>query len=120
MDRSDRITLSIVGMLMAIFNKPMKTARYSATPLAKKLGIKDGFVIRLSGPPAYYFDLFEDMPLNIKIFDEREPAKKPYSLFRQESARAAQGHAAIRGKNPDQRHDMDLMAQEGIRLPLID
>ena len=59
----------------------MKTAGYSATPLAKKLGIKDGFVIRLVGPPAYYFDLFEDMPVNIQILDEREPAKNLIHYF---------------------------------------
>lgn len=37
-------------------------AGYSQTPLAKKLGIKEGFSIKLVNEPAHYFDLFTDMP----------------------------------------------------------
>ncbi|PSL33291.1 DUF3052 family protein [Chitinophaga ginsengisoli] len=59
----------------------MNTAGYSATPLAKKLGIKDGFVIRLVGQPAYYFDLFEDMPTNIQILDDTTTAKNLIHYF---------------------------------------
>ena len=59
----------------------MNTAGYSATPLAKKLGIKDGFVIRLVGQPAYYFDLFEDIPLNIQILDDTTKAKNLIHYF---------------------------------------
>lgn len=59
----------------------MKTAGYSVTPLAKKLGIRDGFVIRLVDPPAYYFDLFEDKPLNMQILDDRESAKNLIHYF---------------------------------------
>jgi hypothetical protein len=44
----------------------MRTAGYSGTPLAKKLGIKPGFKIKLYNPPAHYFDLFADMPEGIK------------------------------------------------------
>mgnify|MGYP003672711550 CR=1 FL=1 len=40
----------------------MKTAGYSRTPLAKKLGIKKGFKIRLVNPPDNYFKLFIDFP----------------------------------------------------------
>jgi hypothetical protein len=35
---------------------------YSGTPLAKKIGIKKGFRIRLINAPEYYFELFTDMP----------------------------------------------------------
>ncbi|SDE93775.1 DUF3052 family protein [Chitinophaga filiformis] len=59
----------------------MNTAGYSATPLAKKLGIKDGFIIRLVGQPTYYFDLFEDMPLNIQILDDTTTAKNLIHYF---------------------------------------
>ena len=59
----------------------MNTAGYSATPLAKKLGIKDGFVIRLVGQPTYYFDLFEDMPLNIQILDDTTKSKNLIHYF---------------------------------------
>ena len=45
----------------------MKTAGYSGTPLAKKLGIKENFKIKLLHAPDYYFDLFSDFPSNVKI-----------------------------------------------------
>jgi hypothetical protein len=38
----------------------VKTAGYSGTPLAKKLGIKPKFKIKLVNPPDYYFKLFSD------------------------------------------------------------
>src|SRR6185295_15622077 len=44
----------------------MKTSGYSGTPLAKKLGIKDNFKIKLVNQPDYYFQLFSDMPAGIK------------------------------------------------------
>ena len=76
----------------------INTAGYSATPLAKKLGIRDGFVIRLVNPPAYYFDLFEDMPLNIQIFDDRATAKNLIHYFTQLA--------------DDLRRDMPLLKEE--------
>ncbi|MEO6071617.1 MAG: hypothetical protein ABIN57_08325 [Chitinophagaceae bacterium] len=45
----------------------MKTSGYSGTPLAKKLGIKDGHKIRLVNHPDYYFDLFDDLLNDIKF-----------------------------------------------------
>jgi len=44
----------------------MKTAGYSGTPLAKKLGVKTGFKIRLINPPANYKELFTDWPENVE------------------------------------------------------
>jgi hypothetical protein len=44
----------------------MKNAGYSGTPLAKKLGLKQGFKIRLINPPDYYYDLFADFPDDIE------------------------------------------------------
>lgn len=40
----------------------MVTSGYSQTPLAKKLGLKPGFQIKLINPPAYYWTLFPDIP----------------------------------------------------------
>ncbi len=37
-------------------------AGYSATPLAKKLGIKPGYRMLLINEPDHYGDLFEDLP----------------------------------------------------------
>lgn len=44
----------------------MKTAGYSGTTLAKKLGIKPGFKIKLINQPDYYLNLFADLPPDIK------------------------------------------------------
>lgn len=38
---------------------------YSRTPLAKKLGIKEGFNILLYNEPLGYLELFEDLPDNL-------------------------------------------------------
>lgn len=40
----------------------MNTAGYSTTPLAKKLGIKEGHIVLLVNEPSHYILLFEDMP----------------------------------------------------------
>jgi len=48
----------------------MPTAGYSGTPLAKKLGIKEGFRIALYNQPDYYFALFTDFPENVKVINK--------------------------------------------------
>ena len=58
----------------------MQTSGYSGTPLAKKLGIKEGFKIKLINQPDYYFDLFTNMPENIQILHDKK-FKKIYTLF---------------------------------------
>lgn len=40
---------------------------YSKTPLIKKLGIKEGFKIKLINVPTYYFELLGPFPKTIKI-----------------------------------------------------
>jgi hypothetical protein len=42
-----------------------QAAGYSGTPLAKKLGMEDGFYISLINAPDYYLDLFSDLPPNL-------------------------------------------------------
>ncbi|MEZ5015994.1 MAG: hypothetical protein R2800_03015 [Flavipsychrobacter sp.] len=44
----------------------MSSAGYSGTPLAKKLGIKEGHNIKLIGIPDNYYDLFDNFPVDIK------------------------------------------------------
>jgi ABC-type lipoprotein release transport system permease subunit len=56
-------------------------AAYSSTPLAKKLGIKNGFRIRLINEPDYYFNLFTDLPTDIKILTEKKSKKNFIHLF---------------------------------------
>lgn len=50
----------------------MNATGYSGTPLAKKLGIKENFTIRIINNPSYYFDLFSDMPVGIKIITGKD------------------------------------------------
>jgi len=45
----------------------MKTAGYSGTPLAKKLGVKENHLIKLINIPDYYFNLFTDFPKEVNI-----------------------------------------------------
>jgi hypothetical protein len=48
----------------------MATAGYSGTPLAKKLGIKEGSTISLFHQPGYYFELFTDFPENVEVVNK--------------------------------------------------
>jgi hypothetical protein len=51
------------------------TAGYSQTTLAKKLGIKEGFKMRILHAPDNYFKLFTDFPDNV-ILSEDQTIKK--------------------------------------------
>lgn len=51
----------------------MKTTGYSGTPLAKKLGIKAGYIIKIVNAPDYYPDLFEDLP---EVEESNDPETK--------------------------------------------
>jgi len=42
-------------------------AGYSGTPLAKKLGIKEGYRVRTSGAPSDYLELVNPVPPNVTI-----------------------------------------------------
>jgi hypothetical protein len=56
------------------------SAGYSGTPLAKKLGIKPGFNIKLVNAPDYYLELFTDLPGDLN-FEEDSNAKKDLIHF---------------------------------------
>ena len=47
------------------------TAGYSGTPLAKKLGIKQGSKISLFNQPDYYLTLFTDFPADVHIIKNK-------------------------------------------------
>jgi hypothetical protein len=59
----------------------VQTQGYSGTPLAKKLGIKDGSRIRLVNAPAYYFELFTDLPPGIKLLKDKKTKKDIIHYF---------------------------------------
>lgn len=58
----------------------MPATGYSQTPLAKKLGIKHGFLVKLVNAPEYYFELFTDMPEGI-INDAKSKQQKNFIHF---------------------------------------
>ena len=62
----------------------MPPSGYSGTPLAKKLGIKEGFKVRLVHPPDHYFDLFTDMPENVKFLTDKKSSKNLVHYFTRE------------------------------------
>lgn len=55
-------------------------AGYSGTPLAKKLGIKPAFRIKLINAPDNYMQLFTDMPAELYLEDD-EVSKKDLIHF---------------------------------------
>jgi hypothetical protein len=71
----------------------MAPSGYSGTPLAKKLGIKEGFKIRLVNEPDYYFKLFTDMPSGIKNSGETKTKKDFIHYF---TKNASQLHKDIK------------------------
>jgi hypothetical protein len=62
----------------------MQPAGYSGTPLAKKLGIRSGFRVRLINQPAYYFDLFTDLPPDIILADDHATTVNLVHFFTKE------------------------------------
>ncbi len=59
----------------------MNTTGYSQTPLAKKLGLKDGFIIRLINQPTHYFSLFTDLPDDLNFEDDTDVKKNLIHFF---------------------------------------
>jgi len=51
-------------------DKLMNTAGYSGTPLAKKLGIKEGFLVRVLNSPSDYRELLGPLPDGVIIIDD--------------------------------------------------
>jgi hypothetical protein len=64
----------------------MKSSGYSGTPLARKLGIKPGFVVRLVDQPDYYFQLFTDLPENVSFKSVKKGTKNLVHYFTREIA----------------------------------
>jgi hypothetical protein len=58
-----------------------KTTGYSGTPLEKKLGIKEGFKIRIVHQPEHYFELFTELPENITILTDKKIKKNLIHYF---------------------------------------
>jgi len=57
------------------------TVGYSGTPLAKKLGIKDGFYVLTVNAPAGYSALLDPLPDGVEISDKRKADVDLVHLF---------------------------------------
>ncbi|WP_184549149.1 DUF3052 family protein [Mucilaginibacter sp. FT3.2] len=60
-------------------------AGYSGTPLAKKLGIKNGAKVMLINAPDYYTQLFTDMPAGVHFIDDADVEKDVIHFFTKQS-----------------------------------
>ncbi|HEX5026667.1 MAG TPA: hypothetical protein VFV68_15410 [Agriterribacter sp.] len=74
----------------------MQPPGYSGTPLAKKLGIKAGFTVRLVHEPPYYFELFTDIPEDVKFLTEKKTKKNLVHYFTKKSSELNSDIIALR------------------------
>ncbi len=68
---------------------------YSGTPLAKKLGIKDGYAVFVSGAPQNYRDLVEPLPPAVRCVTRADRGTDLVHLFvtkRADLARSLQSY----------------------------
>jgi hypothetical protein len=68
-------------------------AGYSGTPLVKKLGIKSGFKILLVHPPDHYFDLLEELPVDLTFTEN--PGEGPFDFIHLFATEVDQLHKEI-------------------------
>jgi hypothetical protein len=73
-----------------------KTAGYSATPLAKKLGIKERYNVHVIGAPGNYRGLLEPLPAAVRFTSTIDSATDIVHVFVTERAEFARTLAAIR------------------------
>ena len=74
----------------------MALAGYSGTPLAKKLGIKEGMVIRMVNPPDDYTSLFTDLPKDLVFTNDATTNKQMVHYFTKDIAELANDIVALR------------------------
>lgn len=53
------------------------TTAYSGTPLAKKLGIKEGSSVLVIDPPHNYLELIAPLPADVRIFGVHDVDQRP-------------------------------------------
>lgn len=74
----------------------MAQSGYSGTPLVKKLGIKDGFRIRLVNEPENYFDLLIEIPENVTVLKDKRKSKDLVHYFTKKSTDLQKDIASLR------------------------
>ena len=71
-------------------------AGYSDTPLAKKLGIKEGFEVLVIGAPAEYRALLAPVPASVEFTSRAKSSTKLAHVFATERAALARRLATLR------------------------
>lgn len=71
---------------------------YSGTPLAKKLGIKDGSVIYAPGAPTEYGELLQPLPAGVRIETAVSASTDIVHLFETERSKLAVALRTLRKK----------------------
>ncbi|PVD51178.1 DUF3052 domain-containing protein [Terrimonas sp.] len=73
-------------------------AGYSKTPLAKKLGIKEGNTIRIINAPDYYAALFSDFPEKVTITTDKKGKKDCIHFFAKRAKDLQENILRLRGE----------------------
>ena len=91
-------------------------AGYSSTPLAKKLGFKEGFRVGFVNPPQKFQQELGTLPADVKI--SLAPLTKPLDLilfFRCLSTDVKAGVPQTGAETGEEWNALDCLAEEGIR-----
>lgn len=75
-------------------------AGYSGTPLAKKLGIREGFRVAVLNPPPEYRDLVTPLPTGVTLTKSASAEADLVHLFVTDRASLAKALAALRKQLP--------------------
>ena len=75
-------------------------AGYSETPLAKKVGIKEGFKVFLAGAPAHYRALLAPLPARVRFTSTANSSTNLVHAFATERGELARLLPALRKKLP--------------------
>ncbi len=73
------------------------TAGYSGTPLAKKLGIKEGMTVVAADAPEHYADLLSPLPDGVAITEEKRAEADIIHIFTNSRDDLFRGLAEARG-----------------------
>lgn len=76
----------------------LSPAGYSGTPLVRKLGIKEGFRIAVTNPPAGYWDLLGDLPNGVREATPRDREVEFSHVFATTRTALLAGLAAAKGR----------------------
>lgn len=92
-------------------------AGYSGTPLAKKLGIKDGSRMFLLNAPENYLRLVAPLPAGVQVAPQITSRTDMIHIFSTKKEKLSQALHTCLKKNEAGRDDLGIMAQEIIESP---